>query len=404
MSAGLNTDPSPGARLAGFSATWASVLLDLLRGLAAILVLVDHWRNHLFVNFHEVGAHRGLLALPYALSAAGHEAVVIFFVLSGFLIGGAVRRAVQLGTWGWAPYLTQRLVRLWIVLLPGLLLTLLWDKIGVTLAASRPVYVGDPANHVMGSIANTDVASVFAGNLLFVQEVLVPAFGSNGPLWSLANEFWYYLLFPLGLIALLPTTRPAVRLLSAALAMGLCLWLRTTLLPLFPVWLLGAALSEVPGPRLSASLRSLAAVAYVPMMLLCARFHGALGLVTDYFLGGCTAVLLWTLLSASAVAPASAAGVRFSRGLACFSYTLYLVHFPVLTLIAALVVGDQRWQPTLPHIAAALGILVVTLGYAYAVAALTEFHTDRVRRWVTRSLGIAAPRRSGDRLSPSGTL
>lgn len=25
----------------------------------------------------------------------------------------------------------------------------------------------------------------------------VPIFGSNGPLWSLANEFWYYVLFSL---------------------------------------------------------------------------------------------------------------------------------------------------------------------------------------------------------------
>lgn len=401
MSARLNTHPDAGA--AGFSATWASVFLDLLRGLAALLVLVDHWRNYFFVNFHELGAHRAFFAVPYALTAAGHEAVVIFFVLSGFLIGGAVRRALQLCTWSWGAYLTQRLVRLWIVLLPALLLTLLWDKIGATLIASRAVYLGDPANHVMGSIANTDVASVFAGNLLFVQEVLVPAFGSNGPLWSLANEFWYYLLFPLGLIAILPSTRAIPRLASAAVAIALCVWLRSTLLSLFPVWLLGAALTQLPRPAVSGWLRALAAAAYLPVMLICTRFHGALGLVTDYLLAGCTAVLLWTLLTACTVAPAAAAGVRFSRGLARFSYTLYLVHFPLLTLIAALLVGDQRWQPTLPHIAAGLGILAVTLAYACAVAALTEFHTDAVRGWMTRALGIGAARRSARRLSPSGT-
>ena len=48
--------------------------------------------------------------------------------------------------------------------------------------------------------------------------------------------------FPVGMLAMLPATRPRTRLLSAALFLVLCLWLRTTLLPLFPIWLLGAAL------------------------------------------------------------------------------------------------------------------------------------------------------------------
>jgi peptidoglycan/LPS O-acetylase OafA/YrhL len=384
---------------ARFSASWASVLLDLVRGSAALLVLLSHWRNYFFVTFHELGPYRAVFAVPYALGLVGHEAVVVFFVLSGFFIGGSVRRALERGDWSFGSYLTHRLVRLWIVLVPALLLTLLWDRIGLSLAASRGAYIGDPANHAMGSIAASDVPSVFAGNLLFVQEVVVPAFGSNGPLWSLANEWWYYLLFPLGLIALLPGTRAAIRLASAALAVILSLWLRTTLLPLFPVWLLGAVLLDLPRPRLGRSVRWLAAIAYAPTMLLCSRLHGAMGVGSDYFLGCATAVFLWTLLTAVGSAPATATTVRFSRGLARFSYTLYLVHFPLLTLIAALVIGERRWQPTLPHFAAAVGILFGTIAYAWGVAALTEFHTDAVRKWVERRLGFAPVQRGGDWLS-----
>ena len=373
------------------------MFLDLLRGLAAILVLADHWRNYFFVNFHQIGLHRLLFAIPYILTAAGHEAVVIFFVLSGFLIGGTIRRSLELGQWSWASYLTNRLVRLWLVLLPGLLLTLLWDKIGVALEVSRPVYL-DPANHIRGSIARTDAAAVFVGNLLFVQEVWVPAFGSNGPLWSLANEFWYYALFPLGLLAILPVSSIRTRIFTSALFTLVCVWLRTTLLPLFPIWLLGAALLNLPRPHLSNPLRWLAAAAYVPLVFLCTRLHATLGIVSDYILAGGTAALIWTLLSASQPAPAAAGQVRFSRGLARFSYSLYVVHFPFLTLIAALLVGDQRWQPTPAYIAAGLGILAVTLAYAYGIASLTEFHTDHVRRWVERTLGIATAARTGDRL------
>jgi peptidoglycan/LPS O-acetylase OafA/YrhL len=365
-----------------FSDTWASVSLDLVRGLAAILVLVDHWRNLFFLNYHEVRVHRLFFAVPYTLTAAAHEAVVIFFVLSGFLIGGTVRRAIERGEWSWTSYLTHRLVRLWIVLLPGLVLCFLLDRIGVAFAASRSLFPGDAAEN--------DTAIAFVGNLFFLQGVLVPAFGSDGPLWSLANEFWYYILFPLGLLAVFPSTRPRTRLFSAALFLGLCLGLRTTLLPLFPLWLLGAALFALSRSPLGNSLRWFAVATYVPILFLCTYLHRILGIGSDYVLAVATAILMWTLLCASQTAPAAALKVRFSRGLARFSYTLYVVHFPLLMLIAALVVGDRRWQPTSVHIAAGLGILAVTVAYAYGIAALTEFRTDRVRVWVERRLGVAS--------------
>ena len=154
---------------------------------------------------------------------------------------------------------------------------------------------------------------------------------------------------------------------------------------------------NLPRPHLSNSLRWLAVATYVPIVFLCTRLHGTLGIVSDYILAGGTAALIWTLLSASQPAPA-APDKYASPGLARFSYTLYVVHLPFLTLIAALLVGDRRWQPTPPHIAPGLGILTVTLAYAYGMASLTEVHTDLVRRWVERNLGIATAPRTGDRL------
>ncbi len=368
----------------------ASVSLDWLRGLAAILVLVDHWRNLFFVNFHEVGAHRFSFAIPYTLTAAGHEAVVVFFVLSGFLIGGTIHRAFERGEWRWTPYLTHRLVRLWIVLVPGLLLCLLWDQVHVVFAASRVLPPSDTAQ--------TDSAIAFVGNLFFLQGIAVRAFGSDGPLWSLANEFWYYILYPLALIAILPSTRPRARLIAAALVAILCLGLRTTVLPLFPLWLFGAALFALPRLHLSNRWRWVAVAAYTLIVFCCTYLQGILGIVSDYILGVATATLIWILLCASQTAPTATGYERLARRLAGFSYTLYVVHFPFLMLIAALVVGNRRWQPTLVHIAAGLGILAVTVVYAYAVASLTEFHTVPVRRWVEQHLRVATARRARDGL------
>jgi len=352
------------------------------------LVLVDHWRNLFFVNFHELGAERFLFAIPYILTAGGHQAVVVFFVLSGFLIGGTIHRAFERGEWSGASYLTQRLVRLWIVLVPGLLLCFLCDQIQVAFVASRGL--------IASATAQNDTLVDFVSNLFFLQGIVGPAFGSDGPLWSLANEFWYYILYPLALIAILPSTRPRARLIAAAAFLVLGLWLRTTVLRQFPLWLFGAGLINLPRLRLSNLLRRVAVVIYVPIVFGCTEFQGVLGIVSDYILAAATAILIWMLLSASQAASSTAVDVRLSRGLARFSYTLYVVHFPFLMLIAVFVVGNRRWQPTFVHIATGLAILVVTVVYAYAVASLTEFHTASVRRWVEQRLGVGTLRRAGD--------
>jgi peptidoglycan/LPS O-acetylase OafA/YrhL len=362
-----------------FSETWASVSLDLVRGLAAILVLVDHWRHVFFVDFHELGAPSLWFAAAYGLTNAGGPGVVIFFVLSGFLIGGTVRRAFDRGQWSWASYLTHRLVRLWIVLLPGLLLCLLWDTIGS--------FYGVAIHWVRDHSARA-----FVGNMLFLQGTLVPTYGSDGPLWSLANEFWYYILFPLGLASILPSTPHRTRCVSLILLILTCLWLRTTLLKMFPIWFFGAALVGIPVPRLSKLLRWMAAAGYALIVLLCTFMRGTSSLAADYILAAGTAIFIWTLLSATEIVPAHATRVRFSRSLARFSYSLYVLHFPFLILIAGLLLPGRRWQPASTDALTAIGVLLAIIAYAYAIATLTEFQTLRVRSWLEQRLGLASTR------------
>ena len=67
-----------------FTETHASVLLDLVRGLSALVVLLEHWHHLFFLDFSRLTNHRHALAIPYLLVSGGHQAVVIFFVLSGY--------------------------------------------------------------------------------------------------------------------------------------------------------------------------------------------------------------------------------------------------------------------------------------------------------------------------------
>jgi peptidoglycan/LPS O-acetylase OafA/YrhL len=373
----------------------ASVLFDLLRGVAALLVFLEHGRNLFFVDFQDLTSHRLLLAVPYVLSVAGHQAVVVFFVLSGFFISGTVFRAVERNQWLWTDYLTRRLVRLWVVLVPALLLCLLWDKLGIHLGHAPALYSGNVDNHMVGDISRLLSPSIFFGNLLFLQAILVQVFGSDGALWSLAYEFWYYILFPLGFFTLRSATPRLQRLVCGTLFLAIAWFVREGILAAFPIWLTGTLLVLVPPPRISGTAarcaRILAACIYPLVFFGLAKVHSLPGLVGDYLLTVATFALLWILLSANSKAVPGAISVRASREVARFSYTLYAVHTPLLVFIASLVLGDTRWVPTPAHIVTGLAIACIALGYAYGLASFTEFRTDAIRRYVERLLHLPDP-------------
>jgi len=372
-----------------FTSTSASVLLDLVRAVAALLVCLEHWRNLLYVDYPQIAGHRSLLAAPYVMTGAGHQAVVIFFVLSGYLISGSIFRMTQRAEWSWKLYLTHRLVRLWIVLVPALLLGALLDNLGLQLHLAPALYAGQTGTHMLGDISTLLHPTIFFGNLFFVQTILVPTFGSNGPMWSLANEFWYYVLFPCAFLALRPGMRAHWRILNALVFFACAWFVGRTILLLFPLWLLGTLLAVIPPPRCSAFVCALAAVVYFPLLFFLAKTHVVQGVPSDYIPGAATFVFLWLLLGAKSAAPANA-GVHLARVGARFSYTLYLVHVSFLVLLTALIAGETRWQPDARHLLYGLAALILAVGYAYAVASLTEFRTDTVRGWVEkRVLGKA---------------
>ena len=382
--AAMIQNPTKGVTI---SNTNASVLLDLVRGLAALLVLLEHWRNIFFIDYPQIIAHRALLSGFYLLCTAGHQAVVIFFVLSGYLISGSIFRMLQRQAWSWRSYLTHRLVRLWVVLVPGLLLCALWDGLGLHSGLAPELYAGLSGDNVIAiNVAAKHSWGAFASNLLFLQTIHhLPIFGSDESLWSLANEFWYYILFPLGLFAILRRTPLPARLLCALSFAALAWFVGSEIFKLFPIWLLGSALALVPVPQFSRRVRILAAALYIPVLFLLGRKAPLPVTTVDYILALATVLFLWVLLSAgSAYQPSS--GVTLSRELSKFSYTLYVAHMPLCVLLAALLVGETRWAPTPAHLVYGLLVLCGLLAYAYGVARLTEFRTDRVRSWVEARL------------------
>ena len=89
--------------------------LDLIRGLAAFFVVLQHSRNMFFVDYAEVHSHSLFVKAFYFLCGFGYQAVIIFFVLSGCVVGRMPIIARRNSSWSRNNYLFDRLTRLWVL-------------------------------------------------------------------------------------------------------------------------------------------------------------------------------------------------------------------------------------------------------------------------------------------------
>ena len=387
--------------MAAAGATARSLTLDGLRGVAALLVCAGHLRAAMLVSMAEQASPSLLNKLLYLLTGLGHQAVMVFFVLSGYLVGGSVLNAGANFTW--RRYGEARLSRLWTVLLPCLALTWLAD---MATAQIQPAVLGGAGARLWASgpqAGQYDVSAwVALGNVFFVQTLLVPVFGSNGPLWSLANEFWYYVLFPLMLLAV-----PGARTLgtggwqrgaAALVCAGLLWWLPAEMLFGFVIWLMGVATFVLRQridltPSLARLLRhrmsswACALLALGALLFSNATANRNWGVPWgDLVLGLAVAIWLLPALSRERGVPESGArslGMRAVHRLSDMSFSLYLSHFPVVVLAGALLGYPVRSQPVLSGWGVYGAVFILLIGVAWLIWHLFEQHTPRVRRWLS---------------------
>ena len=219
--------------------------LDLLRGMAAWLVLGGHLRGLVFQSYAELAAEQTgpLVKAFYFATGLGAHAVLAFFALSGFLVGGKALGDLLSGRFTWTGYMLRRLTRLWLVIVPLLVVTFVLDRTGLALTGGAG-YDGrfyDVFNSGPKPLHGIDHGmATLLGNVAFLHTIVVPVFGSNGPMWSLTNEFWYYVVFPLAAWVGLARVSLAARISGAALLGCLLLVLPIWLWEGGLVWLAGA--------------------------------------------------------------------------------------------------------------------------------------------------------------------
>ncbi|UWZ84596.1 acyltransferase family protein [Occallatibacter riparius] len=358
-----------------------SVDLDAIRALAAVTVFVMHAKGLFIGSVLKHGAAAG--RNPSEFTSPAHEAVIVFFVLSGYFVGGGVLRNWKNRIWTWRTYAIQRLTRLWIVLLPALLVTLALDLTGLHFFGLDSPY-GRPhwESFISTGILSSLNAWTFCGCLFFLQKILVEPLGSNGALWTLSYEFWFYVAFPLALSALSSRFSLPTRMLNAALLIGAGFFVGHRISAYFLIWLMGAALQLAPKKLSSEQARRLTQVGVallfvVSMVLWAAKWN----LFASDLIEGCVcAMLCYVILHKTDPANEGSLYVKAAKGVSNMSYTLYLTHLPILVFFCALFAsrGFVRAHDLRAWMVVS-AVLTLTFGICYLLYLCFERRSDRVR-------------------------
>lgn len=350
----------------------AFTVMDAMRCVLAVVVAFAHAWYLLIEDYR--GQASIAASAGYFLAGYAHASVILFFVLSGFWIARSVDG--RMGDWHWSSYLIDRLARLLVVLLPALAIGGALDAIGVYVLGSS-THLGTTETYVL----RKDVAGaldwpVLLGNILFLQGIVVAPFGTNGPLWSLAYEFWFYVWFP-AIVVSWRLHRPSIFLVFIGLA-----WVTPFMVIGFGCWLCGAVLHRLTKAHLINLRRTsigriwlVVAGTILIAMLVVVRVVGLEGL--ELALAGAFTLFLYVLTRTNLPSPG---WLRpFASYGAKASFSLYALHFPIMAFVAALLLDSERLPPAANNIALVGLTLALAVFVCGLFAALTERHTARIR-------------------------
>lgn len=313
-------------------------LLNLARAAAAQLVLIGH------AAYYYYGG--GTLSSGYL----GTIGVLVFFLLSGFLICSSVVQKWDRPDYRLQDYLVDRFCRIFVAYGPALLFLAAVD----TALRTHPAYPWG-ADATLGS---------WFGNLVMLQDYpvfpvlrrlgvpeqawFIRPFGSGRPFWTIAIEWWIYLFFGYFVYVVLRKKRLTLKSLLVLIALGVvpayntiggfgrCLsfvWLAGALLALLQNWRArrAAERNQPLETRRLVTVCLLWTVACAAMMAGRAAFVDVrvYDLQFALFLAGALSGIFLLVGAVNVVLPRWLS--RDIGFLADYSYSLYLIHYTLLT-------------------------------------------------------------------------
>ena len=299
--------------------------LDALRGIAALLVLATHLQSSI-TGFYPDG---WLAAHPAAVATLEHGGigVDVFFLISGFIVFIAARRVIHAGK-GVRIFLLKRLLRIFLPYWP----------IALALAAAYAV------------LPNLSAASDPIQVNWLKSLTLIPGGGdySLPVAWTLSFELFFYVLLGVSLAFRRPAWRWGLILIPSVLALVRVTSLRsvefgqaTTTLTLLAnpyqwEFLLGCVVAVLAGSRLPwlASFRRRGFFLVILLLLAGLLLLWPFAVTFTYRLA--LLLVLSVLILLSSVIDVQFPGLRALAWVGGISYSLYLIHNPLQSLVIRL--------------------------------------------------------------------
>ncbi len=344
--------------------------LDLLRFLAAFEVVVSHYRGVFFSEYGLLPPEQQnfLNSIFYSVTRLSSESVLIFFVLSGYLVGGKSLKRILSNTVDVKSYFIDRFARIMLPLIASVVLVIIIDLI-----TEEQI----PWLHIAGSL--------FSLQGIFTNDY------TNSPIWSLSYEVWFYVL--MGCIMAISRIRRWTTLLFSFLLLIFVCFVFTKLNPVYLlVWFIGAFAFLLP--KSNGSISKLKLFLYFGLFLfalvllqLTSGSHsisfGNLSMVDKniviVFAALTTSLFIHSLTQFIPVNTFSIkmdyAGSKLSK----FSYSLYLTHYPLMYLFCyyGLKEGDSLNMKSVSLYVCAVGFALL-IGYLIYLA--SEKHTSVVKK------------------------
>ena len=284
--------------------------LDFLRGLASLGVLVGH--SSWIIGLEDLGINT-ILVQDFS--------VAIFLSLSGFVIGINYKPY----TFEFKDYVSKRFIRIFPLFFTCLLLTFILDFIRFKLSFVN--------NHFESS---TNLSSFITSTLLldhfFLLQYFTPGskinlmfeeFGSNRVLWTLSLEWSIYMLYGF-LFSKESKTKKKLTILLLPYIMTGCLSYFHTRIPFLSIcWILGFIISL----KRSHSILLLAVYSATVVVITVFKNNEAIFLLTPIIVHCFNKINFYSSL------------VAFGNFTGNISFSLYLCHYPIMLLVAPILIG-----------------------------------------------------------------
>lgn len=304
----------------------SSLILDLIRGLSAQVVVIGHGISFfgIFTFLHEPN-------FPWMQNIA----VLIFFLLSGFLITYSTVRKLDKENYNFKYYFADRLSRIYTAFIPAIIFVLIIDSLCLYLKPNDYVY--SEAFNIKTLIGNLFMLQDYPFSYKLSTNFSITSFGSGRPFWTLAIEWWIYLFF--GYLLLVIFKKRKLKLLNILVLLVFSIVPVYNLISgrgngLTTYWIFGAII------YLIISLKILEKITYrlkviMASGLLILAFVRAYFVMSAYdaifaFLLSITLLLIIDLFKNIKFKKLFQKFIKFN---ASYSYTLYLIHYSILDFI-----------------------------------------------------------------------